>query len=190
MLAKLPLRSKLVLVVAVPLFVLLGFAGAAIVQRTDALSDVQQYSTVLPAFDATSNATRAIGDDGVALSNAIARSLQDRGLATSLAGVVSLDEEQLASAHEAAIGMTAITGDARTAEFKDWISAITAQQTARSEFLATASSAERRAFDEARSGGPPSDPLRRSDLRNGELPAGFAPVEVAPSHYYNSYRDK
>ncbi|HSO95094.1 MAG TPA: ATP-binding protein, partial [Acidimicrobiia bacterium] len=66
MLGKLPFRSKLILVVSVPLFALVGFAGVTIHSRLDALSKQQQYGHVLPAFDALTRLSRAAADEGVA----------------------------------------------------------------------------------------------------------------------------
>jgi hypothetical protein len=66
MLGKLPFRSKLILVVSVPLFALVGFAGVTIHSRFDALSNQQQYGRVLPAFDALTQLGRAAADEGVA----------------------------------------------------------------------------------------------------------------------------
>jgi signal transduction histidine kinase len=66
MLGKLPFRSKLILVVSLPLFALVGFAGVTIHSRFDALSNQQQYGHVLPAFDALTQLSRAAADEGVA----------------------------------------------------------------------------------------------------------------------------
>lgn len=66
MLGKLPFRSKLILVVSVPLFALVGLAGVTIHSRFDALSNQQQYGHLLPAFDALTHLGRAAADEGVA----------------------------------------------------------------------------------------------------------------------------
>src|SRR5450759_2920993 len=63
MLGKLPFRSKLILVVSVPLFALVGLAGVTIHSRFDALSNQQQYGHLLPAFDALTHLGRAAADE-------------------------------------------------------------------------------------------------------------------------------
>jgi signal transduction histidine kinase len=66
MLGKLPFRSKLILVVSVPLFALVGFAGVTINSRFDALTKQQQYGHLLPTFDALTYLGRAAADEGAA----------------------------------------------------------------------------------------------------------------------------
>src|ERR1700674_290202 len=66
MLGKLPFRSKLILVVSVPLFALVGLAGVTIHSRFDALSNQQQYGHLLPAFNALTHLGRGAADEGVA----------------------------------------------------------------------------------------------------------------------------
>jgi len=66
MLRKLAFRTKLVLVVSVPCFALLGFAGLTIVNRFDALSSQQQYGHVVPGFTALARLGRSVADEGIA----------------------------------------------------------------------------------------------------------------------------
>jgi signal transduction histidine kinase len=65
LLRKLPFRTRLVLVVSVPLLVLVGFAGFTIKDRFDALGAVKQYGNLVGPFEALTNAARAIGDEAV-----------------------------------------------------------------------------------------------------------------------------
>jgi len=64
-LARLPLRSKLILVVSVPLFVILGFAGFGIANRLDDLEAQRQYGHLRLPNDALGAAQRALEDEGV-----------------------------------------------------------------------------------------------------------------------------
>lgn len=66
MLGKLPFRTKLILVVSLPLFALIGFAGITISSRYNALSSEQQYGHVVPAFQALARLGRSVSDEGVA----------------------------------------------------------------------------------------------------------------------------
>src|SRR5260370_18016496 len=66
MLGKLPFRTKLILVVSVPLFALVGFAGVTIHSRFDALTSQQQYGHLVVPFDALARLGRAAADEGVA----------------------------------------------------------------------------------------------------------------------------
>ena len=68
MLARLPLRSKLILVVSVPLFVILGFAGFGIANRLDDLDAQRQYGHLRLPNDALGSAQRALEDEGVLTS--------------------------------------------------------------------------------------------------------------------------
>ncbi len=65
MLARLPLRSKLILVVSVPLFVILGFAGFGIMNRVDDLDAQRQYGHLRLPDDSLSAAQRALENEGV-----------------------------------------------------------------------------------------------------------------------------
>jgi signal transduction histidine kinase len=66
MLAKLTFRTKLVLVVSVPLLVVLVFAGFVIKGRFDNLAAEQQYGHLVGPFEALTNVGRAAGDEAVA----------------------------------------------------------------------------------------------------------------------------
>ena len=66
MLRKLPFRTKLILVVSVPLFALIGFAGIIINGRFTALSNEQQYGHVVTGFEALARVGRSVADEGVA----------------------------------------------------------------------------------------------------------------------------
>ena len=66
MLARLPFRSKLILVVSVPLAVLLVFAGSSIGRRFEALSVAQDYDHVVVPFRDLTALARAAGAEGVA----------------------------------------------------------------------------------------------------------------------------
>ena len=65
MVRKLPFRSRLVLVVSVPLLVVLGFAGFTIKDKFDALSAEQEYSRLVGPFEALTNLSRALDDEAV-----------------------------------------------------------------------------------------------------------------------------
>jgi HAMP domain-containing protein/anti-sigma regulatory factor (Ser/Thr protein kinase) len=64
-LARLPLRSKLVLVVSVPLFVILGFAGFGIANRLDDLEGQRQYGRLRFPNDALVELQDAVSTEGV-----------------------------------------------------------------------------------------------------------------------------
>ena len=66
MLRKTPFRTKLILVVSVPLFALVGFAGIVINGRFTALSNEQQYGHVVNGFEALARVGRSVADEGVA----------------------------------------------------------------------------------------------------------------------------
>lgn len=66
MFSKLPFRTKLVLVVSVPLFVLVGFAGMGIASRFSDLSEQEQYGRLVEPFDQMTLVSRALGDESVA----------------------------------------------------------------------------------------------------------------------------
>ncbi len=66
MLAKLPFRSKLILVVSVPLAVLLIFAGFIIVGRFDAQAVASDYGKIVSPFRDLNSLARAAGDESVA----------------------------------------------------------------------------------------------------------------------------
>ena len=66
MLRKLPFRTKLVAVVSVPLFALIGFAGVTVYSRYHGLTEEQQYGHVVNAFSALARLGPAVADEGVA----------------------------------------------------------------------------------------------------------------------------
>jgi signal transduction histidine kinase len=66
MLAKLPFRSKLILVVSVPLAVLLIFAGFIIAGRFDAQAVASDYGKIVSPFRDLNSLARAAGDESVA----------------------------------------------------------------------------------------------------------------------------
>jgi signal transduction histidine kinase len=86
MLGKLPFRTKLILVVSVPLFALVSFAGVTIHSRFDALSSQQQYGHLLPTFDALSYLGRASADEGAAAQRFIQAPPADATAAKALIG--------------------------------------------------------------------------------------------------------
>ncbi len=65
LLRKLPFRTRLVLVVSVPLLVLVGFAGFTIKDRFDALGAAEQYGQLVGPFEALTQVSRAVGDEAV-----------------------------------------------------------------------------------------------------------------------------
>src|SRR6185503_11466311 len=64
-LAKLPLRSKLILVVSIPLFVILGFAGFGISNRLSDLDGQRQYSRLRVPNDALAGLQSTLENEGV-----------------------------------------------------------------------------------------------------------------------------
>ena len=64
-LARLPLRSKLILVVSVPLFVILGFAGFGISNRLSDLDGQRQYSRLRVPNDALAGLQSTLENEGV-----------------------------------------------------------------------------------------------------------------------------
>jgi HAMP domain-containing protein/anti-sigma regulatory factor (Ser/Thr protein kinase) len=69
LLRKLPFRTRLVLVVSVPLLVLVGFAGFTIKDRFDALGAQQQFGSLVGPFEALTQVSRAVSDQAVVASN-------------------------------------------------------------------------------------------------------------------------
>jgi len=65
LLRKLPFRSRLVLVVSVPLLVLLGFAGVTIADRFRVLSAEEQFGSLVGPFESLTEVSRAVGDQAV-----------------------------------------------------------------------------------------------------------------------------
>lgn len=77
MLARLPLRSKLVLVVSVPLFLILGFAGFGIAGRLDALEGQRQYGRLRAPNDALTGLQGALEREGVLTTWSVATPAPD-----------------------------------------------------------------------------------------------------------------
>src|SRR5262245_29804268 len=69
MLSNLPFRSRLVLVVSIPLLVLVVFAGVMIKDRFDALGREKQYGSLVEPFEALTRVGRAVGDESVAVED-------------------------------------------------------------------------------------------------------------------------
>jgi len=67
-LSKLPLRSKLILVVSVPLFVILGFAGFGISNRLNDLDGQRQYGRLRAPNDALAALQATLENEGVLTS--------------------------------------------------------------------------------------------------------------------------
>ncbi|GMU77886.1 MAG: hypothetical protein AMXMBFR46_06840 [Acidimicrobiia bacterium] len=72
MLARLPLRSKLILVVSVPLFVILGFAGFGMANRIADLEDQREYGRLRLPNAALGHVDEALQDEGVLTTWAVA----------------------------------------------------------------------------------------------------------------------
>jgi signal transduction histidine kinase len=69
MLRNLSFRSRLVLVVSVPLLVLVVFAGFMIKDRFDALAAEQQYGNVVVPFQALTRVARTVGDESLVVAD-------------------------------------------------------------------------------------------------------------------------
>jgi signal transduction histidine kinase len=105
MLARLPFRSKLILVVSVPLAVLLVFAGSIIARRFEALSVAQDYDHVVVPFRDLTALARAAGDEGVA-SEAFAREgASDPEGATKALHAARDETDRAVAALEASVGL-------------------------------------------------------------------------------------
>ncbi len=274
MLGRLPFRTKLILVVSVPLFALIGFAGLTIDGRFNALSTEQQYGHVVPGFEALTRVARAVTDEGVAAqwydgtpspnppaakalildtrnatdaaaaalnqslssmnghvtpatmsavrdvanrlqilqittravvnlksdasgaftdlatnamdtSEAVARDVKDRGLSTSLLGIVNLRRAQLANGAEATVVMRWLLGG--PGSVAAWDAAVHDQQTNLNAFLTTATPAEVHAYETA-VGTPAPDPLRSTVP--GDLPAAFPATPPAAADYMQAFLTK
>ena len=75
MLRKLPFRTKLLAVVSVPLFALIGFAGVTVYSRIQALNKEQQYGHVVNAFSALARLGPAVAAEGVGSAYYVAEPL-------------------------------------------------------------------------------------------------------------------
>ena len=65
MLTKLPLRSKLIMVVSIPLFVILGFATFGMAGRMSDLDAQRQYSRLRAPNDALTSVASTLESEGV-----------------------------------------------------------------------------------------------------------------------------
>ncbi len=75
MLRKLPFRTKLIAVVSIPLFALVGYAGVTVYSRYQALTKEQQYGHVVNAFTALARLGPAVADEGVGSAYFVAEPL-------------------------------------------------------------------------------------------------------------------
>ena len=78
MLRKLPFRTKLIAVVSIPLFALVGYAGVTVYSRYQALTKEQQYGHVVNAFSALARLGPAVADEGVGSSYFVTEPLGTR----------------------------------------------------------------------------------------------------------------
>jgi hypothetical protein len=97
-LAKLPFRSKLVLVVSVPLLVLILFAGVAIKGRFDALVAQEQYGHLVGPFQSLTAVARSVANEGVASEAFVgeqpgSKEMLDQARAATDAAVASLQAD-------------------------------------------------------------------------------------------------
>jgi HAMP domain-containing protein len=275
-LARLPLRSKLIAVVSVPLFVILVFSGFGISGRLDDLDGQRQYSRLRAPNDALATLQTSIEDEGVLttwyaaakrdpvvgakLSRArhvtdrsitdvrtageelgddvsnptrrawerlerdlhslstlrqqvdesaglpatfgdqygdlddevldvaerLARDIGDRQLSVSMVGIVDLRREQAASARDAMIVLPYLATGSST-QFNAWIASLTAQDAAAAKFLASATPAERAAFQKLRAESSPESAFR---LSAGSVPTAFPAASITPGEYYENWRKK
>lgn len=107
MLARLPLRSKLILVVSIPLFVILGFAGFGIAHRLDDLDAQRQYGHLRLPNDALGSAQQTLEQEGV-LTTWFVAAKGDPAVAARL--------ERARTATDRAIGDVAAAGDGLSAD--------------------------------------------------------------------------
>ena len=101
MVRKLPFRSRLVLVVSVPLLVVLGFAGFTIKDRFDALSAEEEYSRLVGPFEALTTLSRALDDEAV-LSQWAAHTAESNTVAMALVRPARADTDLAQREFEAA----------------------------------------------------------------------------------------
>ena len=92
-----------------------------------------------------------LDDDVLDVSERLARDVSDRQLSDSMLGIVDLRREQAASVRDAMIVLPYITAGSST-QFNEWIASLTAQDAASAKFLASATPAERSAFEQAARG--------------------------------------
>jgi len=105
-LARLPLRSKLILVVSVPLFVILGFAGFGIANRLDDLNGQRQYSHLRVPNDALGAVQRSLENEGV-LTTWFVAAKADPAVAARLTDARSTTDRAVAAVNAAGPSLTA-----------------------------------------------------------------------------------
>ena len=114
MLARLPLRSKLILVVSVPLFVILGFAGFGIANRLDDLNGQRQYSHLRVPNDALGAIQRSLEDEGV-LTTWFVAAKADPAVATRLTAARSTTDRAVTAVDAAGRSLSSADVSAGTA---------------------------------------------------------------------------
>jgi len=105
MLARLPFRSKLILVVSVPLAVLLVFAGSIIGGRFEALSVAQDYDHVVVPFRDLTALARAAGAEGVESESFVRAGASDREGANKALRAARDKTDRALAALEASVGL-------------------------------------------------------------------------------------
>jgi HAMP domain-containing protein/anti-sigma regulatory factor (Ser/Thr protein kinase) len=113
----LPLRSKLILVVSVPLFVILGFAGFGIANRLDDLQGQRQYSHLRIPNDALGAVQQSVENEGV-LTTWYVAAKGDPAVATEL-GEARATTDRAVAAVDAA-GRTLSSDDVSTGARRAW----------------------------------------------------------------------
>jgi signal transduction histidine kinase len=120
MLARLPFRSKLILVVSVPLAVLLVFAGSIIGGRFEALSATQDYDHVVVPFRDLTALARAAGAEGVASESFVRERASDREGTTKALRAARDKTDRALAALEASVGLLdGRVGPATEAQVRD-----------------------------------------------------------------------
>jgi len=105
MLARLPFRSKLILVVSIPLAVLLVFAGSIIAGRFEALSVAQDYDHVVVPFRDLTALARAAADEGVASETFVRSGAGDPEGSTKTLRAARDETDRAVAALEASAGV-------------------------------------------------------------------------------------
>ena len=103
MLARLPFRSKLILVVSVPIAVMLVLAGSVIARRFDALAVARDYDQVVVPFRDLTALARAASDEGVASEAFVRDRATDPAGATKALRAVRDRTDQAVGALEASV---------------------------------------------------------------------------------------
>ena len=104
MLAKLPLRSKLILVVSIPLFAILGFASAGIANRLSDLDGQRQYSRLRFPNDALVGLQSTLENEGV-LTTWYTAAQTDTVVAAKLARARETTDRAVAGVRAAGAGL-------------------------------------------------------------------------------------